>query len=162
MVPHLPRKYPLLYTLVTFSWVNLLIFLDMLKSKKDTDFHHLLFHTNTEPIVCACGQDIGSLLWIYCVIYILSCTYYAKCNRDHFVYVSSQCQTTLHYNVVPHFVHAPSQLHCTVVSHWLAAYTKWSPCSTVYHTGQWFTRTGLCCQPLPCVCAQPMRDDVTL
>ena len=31
--------------------------------------------------------------------------------RDHFVYAPSQCETTL---------------HCNVVSHWLGTYTKWS------------------------------------
>ena len=47
-----------------------------------------------------------------------------------------------------HFMYAPSQwemmLHCSVVSHWLGTYIKWS-------LPGWF-----------CLCAQPMRDDVTL
>ena len=54
--------------------------------------------------------------------------------RDHFVYAPSQWETTLHCNVISHWlgadVYAPSQwktmLQCNVVSHWLDAYTKWS------------------------------------
>ena len=55
------------------------------------------------------------------------------CNvhRDHFVYAPSQWETTLHCNVVSHWLGAyttPSQwvttLHCNVVSHWLGAHTK--------------------------------------
>ena len=38
---------------------------------------------------------------------------FSLCYRDHFVYARSKWETTL---------------HCNVVSHWLGAYTKWSLC----------------------------------
>ena len=62
--------------------------------------------------------------------------------RDHFVQASSQWETTLQCNVVPHllgagikwslhFVHAPSQwettLQCNVVPHWLERMHKMIP-----------------------------------
>ena len=43
---------------------------------------------------------------VTCIFYGIYCMY-----RDHFVYTPSQWETTL---------------HCNVVSHWLRAFTKWS------------------------------------
>ena len=43
----------------------------------------------------------------------ITCTNGDPVYRDHFVYAPSQWETTL---------------HCNVVSHWLGAYTKWSLC----------------------------------
>ena len=49
-------------------------------------------------------------------IYVIDPTEY----RDHFVYAPSQWETTL---------------HCNVASHWLGAYTKWSP--GIQHLATW-------------------------
>ena len=59
--------------------------------------------------------------------------------RDHLVYAPSQWETTLHCDIVSHWLatytkwsllYAPSQwgmtLHCNILSHWLGTYTEWS------------------------------------
>ena len=52
------------------------------------------------------------------------------CNDTHYVDISSQCWRR------DHFVYVPSQwettLHCNVVSHWLGAYTKWFLLTSIF------------------------------
>ena len=55
------------------------------------------------------GSCSGGCYWLHGQIIAL-CISYTYC-RVHFVYAPSQWETTL---------------HCNVVSHWLGAYTKWS------------------------------------
>ena len=61
--------------------------------------HHMVSLGHSELNLTIIGQDDVSVL------------HHPAIYRDHFVYVPSQWETTLHFNVV---------------FHWLGAYTKWS------------------------------------
>ena len=85
-------------------------------------------------IVMQHGKDLGLLVSVFSVIT-------AHSGHEHwFSYLAyeywMETTTRLHLKLInvfrDYFVNGPSQwettLHCNIVSHWLGAYTKWSLC----------------------------------
>ena len=89
-------------------------------------------HRQYVRFIILCQENVAKV-W-YCLRYH---------GRDHFVYVPSQWETTL---------------HCNVVSYWLGAYTKWSLSwhPLLYHTLHCFSESKFLCWSSTnfCICQQ--------